>query len=305
MGVPIRARARYIAAVKNRVLVAERSPTLQRLITVTLGEEEVTSACFGDGASALADLRAVLPALLIADASLPGVDGYELAAALRASDGGEEVPILLVLNDHEAPDLERMTALGIHDVLSKPFEQHDLRERVRGLLGLQSPAPTAPVDEGGPYKRPIPASRRQPASPSAPEAPLTLEGDELEAAVTRAVEARIHDVVQRALVEALGAIAQAPLEAAIDRAIADALPGVLAESTFDLGQEARAALQAAARAAVEARFEDGGKEILGPLVEPIVWKVVPELAEQHIENEIRRLTAPEDPAEEPEEDPTP
>jgi DNA-binding response OmpR family regulator len=294
--------------VKNRVLVAERSPTLQRLITVTLGEEEVTSACFGDGASALADLRAVLPALLIADASLPGVDGYELAAALRASDGGEEVPILLVLNDHEAPDLERMTALGIHDVLSKPFEQHDLRERVRGLLGLQSPAPPSPTDEGGTYKRPLPASRRKPSSPSAPEAPLTLEGDDLEAAVTRAVEARIHDVVQRALVEALGAIAQAPLEAAIDRAIAEALPGVLAESTFDLGQEARAALQAAARAAVEARFEDGGKEILGPLVEPIVWKLVPELAEQHIENEIRRLTAPEIPAEvpaeEPEEDPT-
>jgi DNA-binding response OmpR family regulator len=293
--------------VKNRVLVAERSPTLQRLITVTLGEEEVTSACFGDGASALTDLRAQVPALLIVDASLPGVDGYELAAALRASDGGEEVPILLVLNDHEAPDLERMTALGIHDVLSKPFEQHDLRERVRGLLGLQSPAPTTSADDAGAYKRPMPAARRQAATQSAPEAPLTLEGDDLEAAVTRAVEARIHAVVQRALVEALGAIAAAPLEKAIDKAIADALPGVLAESTFDLGQEARAALQAAARAAVEARFEDGGKEILGPLVEPIAWKVVPELAEQHIENEIRRLTAPQEPdedtAKEPEEDP--
>ena len=264
---------------KPRVLVAERSPTLQRLITVTLGEEEVVSACFGDGASALQDLRSAVPALLIVDASLPGVDGYELAAVLRGLDGGERVPILLVLNDHEAPDLERMTQLGIHDVLSKPFEQHDLRERVRGLLGLRG---TKAAETSGS------AVAGEPS-----EVALSLTGDALAQAVTRAVEARIHEVVQSALVGVLGAIAEAPLREAADRAIADALPGVLAESTFDLGQEARVALQAAARAAIDERFEDGGRELLGSLVEPIAWKVVPELAEQHIEDEIRRLTAPE------------
>ena len=267
---------------KPRVLVAERSPTLQRLITVTLGEEQVVSACFGDGGSALQDLRACVPALLIVDASLPGVDGYELAAVLRGLEGGGSVPILLVLNDHEAPDLERMTQLGIHDVLSKPFEQHDLRERVRGLLGLQTNVATEPME----YSKSSPL-------PGGSHETLELTGDALEQAVARAVESRIHEVVQSALVDVLGAIAEAPLREAVDRAIGEALPGVLAESTFDLGQEARVALQTAARAAIDARFEDGGRELLSSLVEPIAWKVVPELAEQHIEDEIRRLTAPE------------
>lgn len=267
---------------KPRVLVAERSPTLQRLITVTLGAEEVVSACFGDGGAALQDLRATVPDLLIVDASLPGVDGYELAAVLRGLDGGKSVPILLVLSDHESPDLERMTQLGIHDVLSKPFEQHDLRERVRGLLGLRAAGRSEP-HESGPER-----VERASGSPA-----VELSGDALEQAVRAAVETRIHEVVQGALVDVLGAIAEAPLRQAIDRAIADALPGVLAESTFDLGQEARVALQAAARAAIEERFEDGGRELIGSLVEPIAWKVVPELAEQHIEDEIRRLTAPE------------
>jgi DNA-binding response OmpR family regulator len=252
---------------------------LQRLITVTLGEEEVTSACFGDGGSALQDLRSSLPELLIVDASLSGVDGYELAAVLRGLDGGAHVPILLVLNDHESPDLGRMTELGIHDVLSKPFEQHDLRERVRGLLGLQGLTP-GELDETH-------------LEPHLAEQPVELSGDALDKAVAQAVEKRIHEVVERALVGVLGALAEAPLREAVDRAIADALPGVLAESTFDLGQEARVALQAAARAAIDARFEDGGREMLSSLVEPIAWKVVPELAEQHIEDEIRRLTAPE------------
>jgi len=255
---------------------------LQRLITVTLGAEEVTSACFGDGGAALQDLRGCVPALLIVDASLPGVDGYELAAVLRGLEGGGNVPILLVLNDHESPDLERMTQLGIHDVLSKPFEQHDLRERVRGLLGLQS-APSSDLAD----------REESPAATQGGPAALELTGDALDQAVARAVESRIHEVVQSALVSVLGAIAEAPLREAVDRAIADALPGVLAESTFDLGQEAQAALQAAARAAIDARFEDGGRELLSSLVEPIAWKVVPELAEQHIEDEIRRLTAPE------------
>ena len=252
---------------------------MQRLITVTLGAEEVVSACFGDGGSALEDLRSSVPALLIVDASLPGVDGYELAAVLRGLDGGTHVPILLVLNDHESPDLERMTRLGIHDVLSKPFEQHDLRERVRGLLGLQELS-TAEVDE-------------ESSGPSVSQDAVELSGDALDQAVVQAVESRIHEVVQSSLVKVLGAIAETPLREAIDRAIAEALPGVLAESTFDLGQEARVALQAAARAAIDARFEDGGREMLSSLVEPIAWKVVPELAEQHIEDEIRRLTAPE------------
>lgn len=264
---------------KPRVLVAERSPTLQRLITVTLGEEEVTSACFGDGAAALQDLRRNLPGLLIVDASLSGVDGYELAAVLRGLDGGTHVPILLVLNDHESPDLERMTQLGIHDVLSKPFEQHDLRERVRGLLGLQGLG-SGELDEPSPQPQ-TPADRLEPT------------GDALDRAVAQAVEQRIHEAVERALVGVLGALADSSLREAVDRAIAEALPGVLAESTFDLGQEARVALQAAAKATVEAQFEDGGREVLSSLVEPIAWKVVPELAEQHIEDEIRRLTAPE------------
>jgi len=287
---------RYIATVKPRVLVAERSPTLQRLITVSLGVEQVASACFGDGASALAHLRTELPSLLIVDASLPGVDGYELAAALRGAQGGADVPILLVLNDHESPDLERMTHLGIHDVLSKPFEQHDLRERVRGLLGLVAP-PAPSAAEPGSTDRASSMTRSETGS----DVPLALEGDALDVAIARAVEERIHSVVQQALVEVMGTIAQAPLREAIDTAIAQALPGALAESTFDLGQEAREALRAAASEAIEARFEDGGRDLLGPLVEPIAWKVVPEMAEQHIENEIRRLTAEED---DTKEDPT-
>ena len=118
---------------------------------MTLSAEHLEVTCVSDGRDALADARKSPPRLLIADADLPGIDGYSLAEELKEAPESAAVPVLLLVADWDGPDADRVAHAGIADVLPKPFEQHGLLERVRALLKpdqgseVAAPAPPAPA----------------------------------------------------------------------------------------------------------------------------------------------------------------
>lgn len=278
---------------KRRVLVAQPSPTLQMLIRLTLSAEDLVVECVGDGRAAVRGAREDAPALIIVDSALPGIDGVGVAEVLHADGGGRGAPILLVVPDYERPDPARLAEIGIVDVLARPFEQHDLLARVRAILG---PAPR-PTDETRGLPRadaasqimhppeilatPAPATAVTPTGGARPAA--TVDAAELEAMVARAVDARLEALVGPALSEAL------------DEALSRVVPHAVARMQNELGRRSEAALQAAADETVRGLFEKRARDMLAGLIEPIAWKVVPELAEDLIREEIRRLTEVEEP----------
>ncbi len=278
---------------KRRVLVAQPSPTLQMLIRLTLSAEDLVVECVGDGRAAVRGAREDAPALLIVDSALPGIDGVGVAEVLHADGGGRGAPILLVVPDYERPDPARLAEIGIVDVLARPFEQHDLLARVRAILG---PAPR-PAGETPGLPRPDAASSvmHQPAatpataptsggaSPATQKASTNVDAADLEAMVARAVDARLEALVGPALSDAL------------DEALSRVVPHAVARMQNELGRRSEAALQAAADETVRGLFEKRAREMLTGLIEPIAWKVVPELAEDLIREEIRRLTEVEEP----------
>ena len=252
---------------RRRVLVAQPSPTLQTLIRMTLSAEDLSVECVADGRRALEVARASPPDLVVADSALPGLDGYALAEALRADPATAAARVLLLVPDYQAPDVERMLHVGVSDALTRPFEQHALRQRVRGLLG---PPPARLPD-----KPPVPAAA--PATSSAAVAELVEE----------AVAARLPGLVEAAVARAIDRAVERLASDALDRAVAQ----MLGEApSIALGPKAEAALQAASREVVEAALAARGRQLLGPVIEPIVWKVVPALAEDLLREEIRRLT---------------
>lgn len=239
---------------RRRVLVAQPSPTLQMLIRMTLAAEDLAVECVGDGRSALdsASLSPV-PALVIADSALPGLDGYALAEALHRGDATASVPVLLLVPDWERPDVERMLHAGIQDALSKPFEQHALLERVRGLLG--------PVDGAAAAE-----SEAAPAPATGPPASAVVDAEQLEALAGPALDAAVAEVVERIAVE-LRTQAQQTLDASV-----------------------AATVERVLRARARELLEPALRPLIMEVIEPVVWGVVPELAEDIIAREIRRLT---------------
>jgi DNA-binding response OmpR family regulator len=128
------------------VLIVEDEQHLAEGLRFNLELEgyEVTTAA--DGETALAVLAAEPNHFdaVVLDVMLPGVDGFAVAAELRAS--GQFVPILMLTARNRPDDVLRGFEAGADDYLPKPFELRILLARLRGLLRrrawLQQTQPT-------------------------------------------------------------------------------------------------------------------------------------------------------------------
>src|SRR5699024_10062818 len=109
---------------------------------------EVTVTYDGEKALDLL-LRDQLPVdVVILDVMLPGKDGFETAAELRAA--GHYVPILMLTARGRADDVLRGFEAGADDYLAKPFELAILLARVNGLLRRRRwNEQDAPAADGG------------------------------------------------------------------------------------------------------------------------------------------------------------
>lgn len=117
-----------------KILVAEDDSNLNWLYQSILedaGYEAVTSE---NGREALALVHKVFPHLILTDAILPGMDGFELAEAVRGNPATSQIPIIFISGVAEAADRERAARLGIYQYLSKPVQVADLLAAVKNEL---------------------------------------------------------------------------------------------------------------------------------------------------------------------------
>jgi DNA-binding response OmpR family regulator len=120
------------------VLVIEDDPDLGRLILLLLRRAGLAGTLRTDGVAGLAAVGELAPDLLVLDLGLPGIDGWEVLARLRASTG-PRLPVLLLSAHAQEADRARGLALGADDFVLKPFGNKELVTRLRRLL-------PAPVD---------------------------------------------------------------------------------------------------------------------------------------------------------------
>lgn len=95
-----------------------------------LGHE--ATACY-DGAAALSLLDTFHPDLMILDLSMPGMDGYTLARAIRGRDEFADVPIIALSGFGADSDRERSLSAGFDMHLLKPMEIDTLEEVIQDV----------------------------------------------------------------------------------------------------------------------------------------------------------------------------
>jgi CheY-like chemotaxis protein len=132
-----------------RIMVVDDSATIRDLIALNLSLEGYDVVTAEDGEECLRQLadvlegRSPLPHLLMLDVVMPGLDGVELTARLKATPAVQHIPILIVSASAQRRDFELAQGAGADGYLTKPFDPDELLAEVERLLAL---APTPEVD---------------------------------------------------------------------------------------------------------------------------------------------------------------
>lgn len=124
-----------------RLLLADDSITIQKVVELTLSEEDFEVTACGDGVSALEAARRRVPDIILADVFMPGMDGYELCGTLRQDPALRDVPVLLLVGSFENFDYATAARVGADDHIIKPFESAELVSKVKRLVAARGARP--------------------------------------------------------------------------------------------------------------------------------------------------------------------
>jgi signal transduction histidine kinase/CheY-like chemotaxis protein len=120
---------------RPRIVVADDNADMREYLTRLL-QTRYTVDAFANGETALRAIRADLPALVLSDVMMPGLDGFGLLRELRADERTSSLPIILLsARAGEEAKVEGRSA-GADDYLVKPFSAKELVARVESQLAL-------------------------------------------------------------------------------------------------------------------------------------------------------------------------
>ncbi|XYI03012.1 ATP-binding protein [Sorangium sp. So ce1128] len=123
------------------VLLVDDDPGSLKLLTEALaGQPLLTLAVAIDGEMALRQIRREAPDLVLLDAVMPGMDGFEVCRRLKADPATREIPILFMTVLADTASRVRGLELGAVDYVSKPFVREELVARVRTQLAVRATA---------------------------------------------------------------------------------------------------------------------------------------------------------------------
>jgi CheY-like chemotaxis protein len=116
-----------------KILIADDSPTIQKIVTLAFGCEDATVECASDGEAALDAIQAHNPDIVLADIVMPGYSGYEICRRIKENASLAHIPVVLLSGTFEAFDEEEAARLRCDGHLIKPFDTNELIETVHTL----------------------------------------------------------------------------------------------------------------------------------------------------------------------------
>ena len=121
-----------------KILVVEDNPTNMVLSTFLLesADYEVISATNAEVGVAMA--REAHPDLILMDIQLPGMDGLEATALLKADEATRNIPVIALTALAMKGDEERILAAGCDGYIAKPLDYKDFLTVIKATLAKRS-----------------------------------------------------------------------------------------------------------------------------------------------------------------------
>ncbi len=148
---------------KYKLLLADDSVTIQKVVNLTFAEEGIEVITAGDGNTAMEKFVQSMPDLVMVDVNMPGFDGYKICEMIKQDEETKKIPVILLVGSFEPFDEAEARRVGADDYLTKPFQSiRQLVSRVSDLLNRANGS-NSPLNQDN--------------SPSANQASATSAGD--------------------------------------------------------------------------------------------------------------------------------
>jgi len=96
-----------------------------------LGYDSIQTLSGADGVKTAADKK---PDLILVDAIMPDMDGYETVVRLRAQKASAETPIIMLTGDDGVKSVDHAMSCGANDYLLKPLREERLKAKLEALI---------------------------------------------------------------------------------------------------------------------------------------------------------------------------
>lgn len=288
----------------TKVLLADDSITIQKVVELILTEQGFEVKSVNNGQDAITTMLSYTPDIVLADAEMPVLNGYQLCERIKNNSRTKHIPVILLAGAFEPIDTELAKTVGADSTLTKPFEAQELLNKINLFLGKKEEMIEELIEEPAEFL-PETSLMKPSQEEMAPEEEIweieeaveepTMEETQ-EIVATSFTEEKVVPEIQEkpAIPETITGLTKESLESAIKDAVAE----VIARS--DLSSIIRSAVKDSVEKMLAERLpsliENLTKELLkGSLsgisreIEKVLWETLPDLAEMIITKEIERI----------------
>ena len=119
----------------RKLLLADDSATIQKVIDLTFADEGVQVVSVSNGREAIDRLLEIGPDVVLVDVFMPSPNGYEVCEYVKTNEQLKHIPVMLLVGSFEPFDEAEARRVGADDILTKPFQSiRRLIDRVGALV---------------------------------------------------------------------------------------------------------------------------------------------------------------------------
>jgi CheY-like chemotaxis protein len=132
----------------RKLLLADDSLTIQKVVDLTFADEGVNVVCVNNGRDAIDRIEEFAPDVVLADVFMPQINGYEVCEYIKQNEKLKHIPVMLLVGSFEPFDEVEARRVGADDTLTKPFQSiRRLIDKVGQLVSDRQPEGEAPTAE--------------------------------------------------------------------------------------------------------------------------------------------------------------
>ncbi|MBD2343500.1 response regulator [Anabaena subtropica] len=119
---------------QSLILIVDDEPFIRSQLRLSLQCEGYRTAEAEDGREALSVFQELQPDIVLLDAIMPDLDGFECCTRLQSLDDGKYTPVLMITGLEDQESVDRAFEVGAIDYVTKPIHWPVLRQRVKRLI---------------------------------------------------------------------------------------------------------------------------------------------------------------------------